>query len=102
MTTKYELRRCRFRYGTTNDDNGPEGDYFRYEVRIGIFESYEDCCKCVSRIEGDDIEALNTCFQECGWLCSRLKPTGYTTLRYRSKPSPEYYHDEYYIYEIHQ
>lgn len=49
---KYELLRCRFRYGEDENDIGPERGYFRYEISLGLFNSIKECEKVIERCEG--------------------------------------------------
>ena len=99
MAVKYQLNRWRNRMGTTSKDRGPEGGWFRYEIKLKVLDTEEECFKMVSKLEGDPIDEVRKVFNYCGFYYGNYKPTGYVGLYSDGSTCPEWYNDEYHIQE---
>ena len=102
----YVLTRNRFRTPENDNDRGPEGWCWRYEISLGVFKSEEECFEKVSRIEGKTFEDVRYEFSHRGFFATYMKPTFHRTSLVYHKITGEIvddikytsYWDEYYIY----
>ena len=100
MLKRYELSRWRTRRGITHEDLGPERGWFRYEISLGFFETREECYQVIARLTGKSIGDIRYEIEEYGFYYGKYYPTGYSGKYYPyEKPSPEWYNDEYHIYD---